>query len=43
MTLSMPGIPCLYYGSELALLDPEAEVNEDSETGRLTYIRSRPW
>ncbi len=38
MTLSMPGIPCLYYGSELALLDPEAEVNEDSETGRLTYI-----
>lgn len=40
ITLLMPGIPCLYYGSEVALLDTGASPHEDSETGRLTYIRA---
>ncbi|PXA04365.1 hypothetical protein DDZ13_07480 [Coraliomargarita sinensis] len=40
LTLAMPGIPCLYYGSETALQDELAGPNEDAETGRMTYIRA---
>jgi glycosidase len=40
LALTMPGVPCLYYGSETALLDPLAGPHEDAETGRLTYIRA---
>lgn len=38
LTLTMPGIPCLYYGTEAALIDDEATVDEGAETGRMTYI-----
>jgi glycosidase len=38
LTLLMPGIPCLYYGTEIALQDEVATVHEDAETGRLTYF-----
>lgn len=38
LTLTMPGIPCLYYGSEIALQDTQAGPYENAETGRLTYI-----
>ncbi|HKK19743.1 MAG TPA: alpha-amylase family glycosyl hydrolase [Opitutales bacterium] len=38
LTLTMPGIPCLYYGSEVALQDEQAGPYEDAETGRLTYL-----
>lgn len=40
LTLAMPGIPCLYYGSEVALQDTEAGPHEDAETGRMTYIHT---
>ncbi|GHB99956.1 alpha-amylase family glycosyl hydrolase [Cerasicoccus arenae] len=38
ITLTMPGIPSLYYGTEVALPDPKAKVKDDAETGRLTYL-----
>ncbi len=38
LTLVMPGIPCLYYGTEAALQDDQATVHEDAETGRMTYL-----
>jgi glycosidase len=40
LTLAMPGIPCLYYGSEVALMDSYAGPHEDAETGRMTYLRA---
>ena len=40
LTMTMPGIPCLYYGTEVALQDTDGKVDADSETGRLTYLRS---
>ncbi|MFO8026656.1 MAG: alpha-amylase family glycosyl hydrolase [Opitutales bacterium] len=40
LTLTMPGIPCLYYGSETALQDKQAGPDEDAETGRMTYIHA---
>jgi alpha-amylase len=39
--LTSEGIPCLYYGSELALHDPNARPGQDSETGRLTLFDNR--
>lgn len=36
LVLTAPGIPCLYYGAEVALLDPQGRVGQDSETGRIT-------
>lgn len=41
LTLTMPGIPCLYYGTEVALSDDHATVQEDAETGRLTYLPAK--
>jgi len=38
LALTMPGIPCLYYGTEAALQDKEASVGEDAETGRMTFV-----
>lgn len=38
LTLTMPGIPCLYYGTEVALLDDAASVDEGAESGRMTFI-----
>mgnify|MGYP005846204211 CR=1 FL=1 len=41
LTLSMPGIPCLYYGTEAAIQDKKAAVHEDAETGRMTFLRAQ--
>lgn len=40
MVLTLEGIPCLYYGTEDALHDAAGKIGEDSETGRLTFIRA---
>lgn len=34
IVLLTEGIPCLYYGAEIALLDNDSKIGEDSETGR---------
>ncbi|MEM1085792.1 MAG: alpha-amylase family glycosyl hydrolase [Verrucomicrobiota bacterium] len=36
MVMTLPGIPCLYYGSETAMHDTRAGIGQDSETGRMT-------
>lgn len=41
LTLTMPGIPCLYYGTEAALQDSEAGVHENAETGRMTFFSAQ--
>ena len=38
LTLTVQGIPCLYYGTESALEDADGKPGKDSETGRLTLI-----
>ena len=38
LLLTAPGIPCLYYGTEAALLDTAGKPGRDSETGRLTFV-----
>jgi glycosidase len=37
LVMTLPGIPCIYYGTESALEDTVAETNWDSETGRMTF------
>lgn len=37
LVMTLPGIPCLYYGTEVALLDIAGKVNEDGETGRMMF------
>ncbi len=39
LLMSLPGIPCLYYGTEADLHDLQGTVGQDGETGRATYIR----
>jgi len=39
--LTFEGIPCLYYGSELAVRDDQADRNQQSETGRATLFDNR--
>jgi glycosidase len=39
LVLTMPGIPCLYYGTEAGLPDHEGRIGPDSETGRLMFYR----
>lgn len=34
LVLLSEGIPCLYYGAEIAIQDPIGEVGQDTETGR---------
>jgi alpha-amylase len=41
LVLTLPGIPCLYYGSEAALLDEGGKVGEDGETGRMMFFSRR--
>lgn len=36
LVLTLEGIPCLYYGTEIALEDPDGRVGRDGETGRRT-------
>jgi glycosidase len=35
LVMTLPGIPCLYYGTEIALLDKDGKINQDGETGRM--------
>lgn len=39
--LTFEGIPCIYYGSELAVRDDQADRNQQSETGRSTLFDNR--
>lgn len=41
LVMTLPGIPCLYYGTEFALADQSAKIGEDSETGRLMFFPRR--
>jgi glycosidase len=37
LVMTLPGIPCLYYGTEASLLDDEGKIGEDGETGRMMF------
>lgn len=42
LVMTLPGIPCLYYGTEFALSDPDGRIERDGETGRLMlFSKSR--
>ncbi|MEP2776302.1 MAG: alpha-amylase family glycosyl hydrolase [Luteolibacter sp.] len=41
LVMTLPGIPCLYYGTEVALLDEEGKIGEDGETGRMMFFPRR--
>jgi glycosidase len=36
LVMTMAGIPCLYYGTELGLTDEKGRIGQDGETGRLS-------
>ncbi|MEC8614761.1 MAG: hypothetical protein VXY17_05095, partial [Verrucomicrobiota bacterium] len=40
LTLTLPGIPCIYYGTEAALIDYQANINQDAESGRMTFFKT---
>ena len=40
LVLFSEGIPCLYYGTEASLLDMDGRLTADTETGRMTFLRS---
>ena len=39
LLMTLPGIPCLYYGTEFDLLDSKGKVGRDGETGRMMFYR----
>lgn len=41
LVLTLPGIPCLYYGAEVALEDPRGKIGQDGETGRLMLFPNK--
>lgn len=41
LVMTSAGIPCLYYGTELGLLDDKGRIGHDSETGRLSLDLSK--
>jgi glycosidase len=41
LLMTLPGIPCLYYGTEFAMLDDDGKIGEDGETGRMMFYRQR--
>ena len=41
LVMTLPGIPCLYYGTEFDLLDDGGKVGEDGETGRMMFYRQQ--
>ena len=46
LMLTLPGIPCLYYGTETDLRDGEGTIGPNTETGRLTFLpadQSKPF
>ena len=38
LLMTLPGIPCLYYGTEYSLLDKGGKTGEDGETGRMMFF-----
>ncbi|MFK7909083.1 MAG: alpha-amylase family glycosyl hydrolase [Akkermansiaceae bacterium] len=40
MVLTLEGIPCLYYGTESGLHDTDGKIGPDTESGRMTFIRT---
>ncbi len=38
LVMTLPGIPCLYYGAEAALLDQHGKIGHDGETGRKMFF-----
>jgi glycosidase len=38
LLMTLPGIPCLYYGTEFALADEQGKPGEDGETGRMMFF-----
>lgn len=43
LVLTLPGIPCLYYGAELGVQDESSRPGQDSESGRMTlFPRGKP-
>lgn len=38
LVMALPGIPCLYYGTEWDLADEEGRIGQDGETGRLMFF-----
>ena len=38
LVMTLPGIPCIYYGAEIALEDVKGKVGQDTESGRLTLF-----
>jgi len=40
LVLTSPGIPCLYYGTEISQYDADGRIGQDGETGRATLFRS---
>ncbi len=41
LLMTLPGIPCLYYGTEFDLLDTGGKVGGDGETGRMMFYRRK--
>ena len=41
LVLTLPGIPCLYYGTEFDLQDRDGKPGQDGETGRQMFYRQR--
>lgn len=41
LLMTLPGIPCLYYGTEFDLLDSGGKIGEDGETGRMMFYRHK--
>lgn len=41
LLMTLPGIPCLYYGTEFDLLDNGGKVGQDGETGRMMFYRNQ--
>ena len=39
LLMTLPGIPCLYYGTEFDLLDRKGKVGQDGETGRMMFYK----
>ncbi|RYD37736.1 MAG: hypothetical protein EOP87_02940, partial [Verrucomicrobiaceae bacterium] len=37
LLLTLPGIPCLYYGTEYALADEAGKTGQDGESGRMMF------
>jgi glycosidase len=41
LLMTMPGIPCLYYGTEHAMPDDDAKTGWDSESGRKMFLKRK--